>query len=126
MSNAQPRKVLLVEDNPDNRVIMQAILEHAGYAVLLAHDGDASVQVAVDHVPDVILMDVALPGITGWEAATQIKANEGTSTIPIIALTALALPEDRRRAEEVGMDGYLTKPVSLARVLAEVERVLSR
>lgn len=120
----QPVTILLVEDNVDNRIIMKAWLEHAGFQVLLAGDGGASLLVAQAMVPDVILMDVALPGMDGWDAATQLKAHPLTSAIPIIALTALALPEDRRRASEAKVDGYLTKPVALSRVLEEVERVL--
>ncbi len=120
----QPVTILLVEDNVDNRIIMKAWLEHAGFQVLLAGDGGASLMVAQAMVPDVILMDVALPGMDGWDAATQLKAHPLTSAIPIIALTALALPEDRRRASEAKVDGYLTKPVALSRVLEEVERVL--
>jgi CheY-like chemotaxis protein len=120
----QPVTILLVEDNVDNRIIMKAWLEHAGFQVLLAGDGGSSLMVAQAMVPDVILMDVALPGMDGWDAATQLKAHPLTRAIPIIALTALALPEDRRRANEAKVDGYLTKPVALSRVLEEVERVL--
>ena len=116
--------ILLVEDNADNQIIMKAWLEHAGYTVLLAGDGRASLALAQTILPDVILMDVALPGMDGWDAATSIKAHPQTKSIPIIALTALALPDDRRRASEARVDGYLTKPVALSRVLEEVERVL--
>jgi CheY-like chemotaxis protein len=116
--------ILLVEDNVDNRIIMKAWLEHAGYQVLLAGDGGASLTVAQAMLPDIILMDVALPGMDGWDAATHLKAHPTTKSIPIIALTALALPEDRRRASEAKIEGYLTKPVALSRVLEEVERVL--
>jgi CheY-like chemotaxis protein len=124
MSLAGGRTVLLVEDNPDNRVIMRAVLEHAGYVVLVAGDGASGVELASDALPDVILMDVALPGVDGWEAASRIKSNPGTNAIPIIAITALTMSQDHARAGEVGMDGYLAKPVSLARVLSEVQRVL--
>jgi len=116
--------VLLVEDNFDSRIIMQAWLEHAGYRVLLATDGLASLAVALEMLPDVILMDVALPGIDGWDAAARLKAHPQTKSIPIIALTALTLPGDRRRAREAKMDGYLSKPVALSRVVEEVQRVL--
>jgi len=116
--------ILLVEDNIDNRVIMQAWLEHAGYRVLFAHDGLTNISRALDEVPDVILMDVALPGIDGWAAAARLKADPRTESIPIIALTALALPGDRRRVAELKMEGYLVKPVGLARILEEVQRVL--
>lgn len=122
--SAAKRTILLVEDNSDNRVIMRAVLEHAGYVVLLAGDGASGIEVAFEAVPDVILMDVALPGVNGWDAASRIKANPSTSAIPIIAMTALTMSQDYARAEEAGMNGYLAKPVSLARVLSEVERVL--
>jgi CheY-like chemotaxis protein len=116
--------ILLVEDNVDNRIIMKAWLEHAGYRVLLAVDGVASLTMAQAMLPDIILMDVALPGMDGWDAADCLKTHPETQSIPIIALTALALPDDRRRASEARIDGYLTKPVALSRVLEEVERVL--
>jgi CheY-like chemotaxis protein len=124
MSLAAGRTVLLVEDNPDNRVIMRAVLEHEGYVVLLAGDGATGIELASEAVPDVILMDVALPGLNGWDAASRIKANPGTGGIPNIARTALTMTQDHARAEEVGMDGYLAKPVSLARILSEVQRVI--
>jgi CheY-like chemotaxis protein len=125
MSSSGPTAtVLIVEDNDDNRVIMQAWLEHAGYRVLLAKDGITSVSLAREEMPDVILMDVALPGIDGWDATANLKTHPRTQSIPIIALTAFALPDDHRRAAEVRMDGYLTKPVALSRVLEEVQRVL--
>jgi two-component system cell cycle response regulator DivK len=123
-TSARSATVLLVEDNVDNRVIMRAWLEHAGFRVVMAGDGVASIVMARDELPDVILMDVALPGMDGWEAAARIKRNPRTQAIPIIALTALALPEDRRRANELKVDGYLTKPVALSLVLDEVRRVL--
>lgn len=115
--------ILLVEDNVDNQIIMTAWLEHAGYRVLLAGDGAAGLTVAQAMLPDIILMDVALPGMDGWDTAMRLKAHPITKSIPIIALTALALPDDLRRAREAKIDGYLTKPVGLSRVLDELERV---
>ena len=94
------------------------------FDVLLAVDGVASLTMAQAMLPDIILMDVALPGMDGWDAAECLKTHPETQSIPIIALTALALPDDRRRASEARIDGYLTKPVALSRVLEEVERVL--
>jgi two-component system cell cycle response regulator DivK len=116
--------VLVVEDNGDNRIIMQAWLEHAGYRVLLANDGARGVATARMNRPDVILMDVALPVMDGWAAVQAIKADATTTAIPIIALTALALPEDQQRARDVGVSAYLAKPASLSRVLEEVQRAL--
>jgi len=124
--NADERAVtiLLVEDNVDSRVIMQAWLEHAGYRVLLATDGFAGLALARETRPDVILMDVAMPGMDGWDAAARLKSHPRTKSIPIIALTALALPDDRHRARDAKFDGYLAKPVALSRVVEEVQRVL--
>jgi CheY-like chemotaxis protein len=118
--------ILVVEDNKDNQVIMKAWLEHASYRVLLADTGHAGVAVAQKEIPDAILMDVALPGMDGWDAAAAIRSHPTTRAIPIIALTALALPEGRERATVAGVDGYLTKPATLLRVLEELERVLGR
>jgi CheY-like chemotaxis protein len=116
--------VLIIEDNEDNCVIMSAWLEHAGYQVVLAHDGIVGVAVGRSIIPTVILMDVALPGIDGWTAARELRDDPATKNIPIIALTAMTLPQDMERAREVGVAAYLAKPVSLARVLESVQGVL--
>jgi two-component system cell cycle response regulator DivK len=116
--------VLVVEDNSDSRIIMQAWLEHAGYRVLLADDGAEAVAAARGKRPAVILMDLDLPVMDGCAAASAIKADATTAAIPIIALTALALPEDEQRARRLGVNAYLAKPASLSRVLQEMERVL--
>jgi CheY-like chemotaxis protein len=125
MSEETPT-VLVVEDNDDSRIILRAWLEHAGYRVLLAEDGVTGVSLARTEHPDVILMDVAMPRMDGWAAAKEIRSDAVTHYIPIIALTALALPEDKRRAAEVAIDGHLIKPASLERVRDEVVRVLRR
>jgi two-component system cell cycle response regulator DivK len=117
--------VLVVEDNSDSRIIMQAWLEHAGYRVLLADDGAAAVAAARARRPAVILMDLDLPVMDGGAAASAIKADATTAAIPIIALTALALPEDEQRARGVGVSAYLANPASLSRVLQEVARALA-
>jgi two-component system cell cycle response regulator DivK len=122
--NGSAATILVVEDNVDNQIIMKAWLEHAGYEVLMASDGVKSLSVAQAMLPDIILMDVALPRLDGWDAAERLKAHPSTKSIPIIALTALAPPDDRLRAKAVNIDGYLTKPVALSRVLEEVERLL--
>jgi len=116
--------ILVVEDNSDSRIIMQAWLEHAGYRVLLADDGVHGLATARAKHPRVILMDLDLPIMDGWAAARAIKADPATAGIPIIALTALALPEDEERARGLGVTAYLAKPASLSRVLEEVERAL--
>ena len=116
--------ILLIEDHEDNRNIYRTILEHFGFRVLLASDGREGVSLAREGQPDLILMDISIPHIDGWEATKILKADPATSHIPIIALTAHALPEDRARAEAVGCDGYLTKPVEPRRVIEEVNRFL--
>jgi CheY-like chemotaxis protein len=104
---------------------MSAWLEHAGYRVFLARDGLEGIALARAIGPSVILMDVALPKIDGWEAARVLRASPDTKDIPIIALTAMALHEDGRRARDAGVAIYLSKPVSLSRVLESVRSVVS-
>lgn len=118
------RKILLVEDNEDNRIIYRLTLIHFGYEVTEAADGETGIRLATGILPDLILMDVSIPGIDGWEATQILKADPRTAHIPIVALTAHALARDRERAQEVGCDGYLTKPVEPRRVLQEIERLL--
>lgn len=116
--------ILLVEDNEDNRIVYRTVLEHYGYTVLDAADGEAGVRIARERKPDLILMDVSIPLLDGWEATRLLKADQSTRHIRIIALTAHALAADRARAEEVGCDGYLAKPVEPRRVVEEVRKLL--
>jgi two-component system, cell cycle response regulator DivK len=118
------RTILLVEDNADNRSIYRIILEHAGYQVVEALDGEAGVEMARQMMPDLILMDISIPKLDGWEATRILKADEVTRKIPIIALTAHALPKDRERSMEVGCDGYLSKPIAPREVVVQIERFL--
>ena len=118
------RTILLVEDHEDNRIVYRTILEHYGYTVLLAGDGAEGVRLAREARPDLVLMDVSIPVMDGWEATSVLKADPATAAIPVIALTAHALAADRARAEEVGCDGYLAKPVEPRVVLEEVRRFL--
>lgn len=120
------RTILLVEDHEDTRIVYRTVLEHFGYRVLEALDGGGGIRHARDSRPDLILMDISIPEIDGWEATRILKADPSTASIPIIALTAHALASDRARAEEVGCDAYLAKPVEPRRVVAEVERLLGR
>lgn len=122
----QPKTVLLVEDNEDNLIVYRTILDHVGYRVIEARDGEEGVSRARRDRPDLILMDVSLPKIDGWEATRRIKADDETSAIPVIAVTAHALDDDRQKALEVGCDGYLAKPVAPRRVVEEVERFIGR
>lgn len=118
--------ILLVEDNEDNRIVYSTILEHAGHRVIEATDGEAGVALARSERPDLILMDVSIPLLDGWEATRILKADPETRHIPIVALTAHALEEDRAKAREVGCDGYIAKPAEPRVVLAQVEEYLAR
>ncbi len=124
MSDLPKKKVLLVEDNEDNLVVYRTILEHVGYQVVEARDGEEGVSRAHSEQPDIILMDISIPKMDGWEATVRLKGHDDTSRIPIIALTAHALEEDRAKAMRAGCDGYLAKPVEPRRVVQEVEKFI--
>jgi CheY-like chemotaxis protein len=124
--NARDRTVLIVEDNEDNRIVYSTILRHHGFRVSEALDGEEGIAKARRELPDIILMDISIPLIDGWEVTQTLKRDAATSHIPVIALTAHAMPGDRERAMEVGCDGYLAKPCEPRAVLAEVNRLLSR
>jgi CheY-like chemotaxis protein len=123
---SSPLRILLVEDNDDNLSVYRAILEYAGHQVLEARDGEAGVHRARADLPDLILMDISIPRIDGYEATRILKADANTRHIPIIALTAHAMDEDRERAREAGCDGFLAKPVEPRRVVREIERYFGR
>jgi CheY-like chemotaxis protein len=118
--------VLLVEDNDDNLRIYSTILTYSGYRVLEATDGEAGLASARDNRPDLILMDVSIPKIDGWELTKILKADPATASIPVVALTAHALASDRERADAIGFDGYIAKPAEPRLVLAEVQRRLGK
>jgi CheY-like chemotaxis protein len=120
----QGKTVLLVEDDADNQAIYSVILKHHGYAVLQARDGELGVRMARDHRPDLILMDLTMPLIDGLQATRILKADPSTMRIPIVALTAHGLPEDRQAAHDAGCISFLAKPVEPRRVAAEVGRIL--
>lgn len=124
MNDEAKKRVLLVEDNEDNLVVYRTILEHVGYEVIEARDGEEGVSRAHSEQPDVILMDISIPKMDGWEATVRLKNDSDTSAIPIIALTAHALEEDRAKAMRAGCDGYLAKPVEPRRVVQEVEKFI--
>jgi CheY-like chemotaxis protein len=117
-------KILLVEDNEMNRDMLSRRLTRRGFAVLIAEDGRKAVDMAVSEKPDLILMDISLPVMDGWEATRRVKGNAETAAIPIIALTAHALVEDRDKALEAGCDDFDTKPIELPRLLAKIEALL--
>jgi two-component system, cell cycle response regulator DivK len=118
------KRILLVEDHEDNRNIYRTILEHFGYEVVVAMDGQSGIRLAREEQPDLILMDLSIPVVDGWEATRVLKGDENTRGIPVIALSAHALDEDRERALQAGCDGYLAKPVEPRKVLEEVARFL--
>jgi two-component system cell cycle response regulator DivK len=118
-------KILLVEDNDMNRDMLSRRLVRNGYEVCLAMDGQQGADMALSERPDLILMDMSLPVIDGWEATRRIKANDATRGIPVIALTAHAMAGDRDRAMQVGCEDYDTKPVELSRLLGKIEALLA-
>ena len=119
-------KILLVEDNEMNRDMLSRRLERKGYSVVIAVDGQQGVDMAHAETPELILMDMSLPVIDGWEATRRLKADEGTKAIPIIALTAHAMSGDREKALEAGADEYDTKPVELPRLLGKIQALLEK
>jgi CheY-like chemotaxis protein len=117
-------KILLVEDNELNRDMLSRRLMRKGYEVVLAGDGAEGVAAATAGRPDLVLMDMSLPVLDGWEATRRLKAAPETRSIPVIALTAHALSSDREKALEAGCDDYDTKPIELPRLLEKIERLL--
>jgi CheY-like chemotaxis protein len=116
--------ILIVEDNEMNRDMLSRRLKRRGYEVLVADDGEMGIVLARTHVPDLILMDMSLPLIDGWEATRRLKADEKLKHIPVIALTAHAMASDREKALEAGVDDYDTKPIDLTRLLAKIVTLL--
>lgn len=117
------KRILIVEDNELNLDMLQRRLDRLGYEIIVAVDGASGIRSATESHPDIILMDMSLPGVDGWEATRRLKNNEATKGIPIIGLSAHAMSEDRTRAFEVGCDDYETKPVHLNRLLAKIEKL---
>jgi CheY-like chemotaxis protein len=119
-------KILLVEDNEMNRDMLSRRLQRKGFGVIMAEDGAQGVAMAASELPDLILLDMSLPVIDGWEVARLIKAGAATRHIPIVALTAHAMSGDREKALRAGCDEYDTKPVEFTRLLAKIEAVLAQ
>jgi CheY-like chemotaxis protein len=119
-------KILLVEDNEMNRDMLSRRLQRRGHEVLIALDGVQGVELAQSQNPDLILMDMSLPILDGWQATQQLKAAPETNTIPIIALTAHAMAGDREKCLEVGCDDYDTKPVEFSRLLGKIQALLEK
>ena len=117
-------KILLVEDNEMNRDMLSRRLERRGYEVVVAVDGEEGVARARAELPDLVLMDMSLPVLDGWEATRQLKAAPETKSIPVVALTAHAMAGDREKALEAGCDDFDTKPIDLPRLLGKIESLL--
>jgi CheY-like chemotaxis protein len=119
------KKILLVEDNEMNRDMLSRRLERNGFTVAVAVDGAEAIERALADPPDLVLMDLSLPVVDGWEATRRLKDDTRTRAIPVIALTAHAMESDRTRAREAGCDDFDTKPVELARLLEKIARLLT-
>ena len=119
-------KILLVEDNEMNRDMLSRRLARKGYEVAIAIDGQQGIEMARSETPDLILMDMSLPVVDGWEATRQLKSAPETQSIPVIALTAHAMAGDREKAVEAGCNDYDIKPIELPRLLEKIEALLSR
>ena len=119
-------KILLVEDNEDNRDMLARRLQRKGYTVVVAVDGLQGVEMAAGEQPDLVLMDMSLPVLDGWEATRRLKAAPGSQSVPVIALTAHAMTGDREKAIAAGCDDYDIKPIEMDRLLAKIEALLGR
>ena len=119
-------KILLVEDNEVNRDMLSRRLEKRGYQMVVAVDGKQCVALAQSELPDLILMDMSLPEIDGWEATRQVKASDATRHIPVLALTAHAMAGDREKCLAAGCNEYETKPIQLPRLLEKIEALLGK
>jgi len=121
-----PKRILIVEDNELNLKLLKDILEFQGYTIIFTALGATALDLAREHVPDLILLDIRLPDISGIEAARRLKADEQARAIPIIAVTAFAMPGDRATILDSGCDDYISKPFNLLEILALVERYTSK
>jgi two-component system cell cycle response regulator DivK len=120
------KRILMVEDTEDNRQIIRDLMESVGYDLIEAEDGAAGVAMAIEHRPDLILMDIQLPVMDGYEACRRIKADPELRHIPIIAVTSYALSGDETKTKAAGCDGYLAKPFSPRQLLAKMNEFLER
>jgi CheY-like chemotaxis protein len=119
-------KILLIEDNELNRDMLSRRLQKRGYEIVMAVDGETGVAMAHSEAPELILMDMSLPGIDGWEATRLLKSSPATQHIPIMALTAHAMPSDRDKALAAGCDDFDTKPIELPRLLQKIATLLNQ
>ena len=118
-------RILLIEDNPQNRYLARFLLGRQGYQVVIAESGPAGLQLAVEHSPDLILLDIQLPGMDGHAVARTLKSDPSLQAIPIVAVTSYAMVGDREKCLESGAEGYIEKPINPDTFVAEVERFLA-
>lgn len=121
MTTTTPKVILVVEDHPQNLELVTDLLESAGYRVLTATSAEEGLLLASADTPDLILMDIRLPGLDGLKATQILKEDSATRAIPVVALTAYAMPEDRQRIRDAGCEGYLTKPLQIPLLLEQVD-----
>lgn len=117
-------KILVVEDDEDNRILLTRILEAQGYSVCEAGDGGEAIRIVSEEVPDLVLMDMGLPSVSGFEATRRIKEDPDFRKIPIVALTAFAMEHDRQKVMDAGCDGYITKPYDIFDLLERIKEYL--
>ena len=120
------KKILVVEDNPENREIVSVVLRHRGYDVLEAEDAETALALVDVHRPDLVLMDISLPRMDGYEATARLRERPHAASVPVIAVSAHAFLQEGRAPWEVGFDSYLSKPVAPSRIVEEVDRFLGR
>lgn len=118
--------ILVIEDDPDNQNLVRLLLEQGGHTILGANDGRKGWELALQHIPDIILLDLTIPAIDGWQLAAELKGNERTKQIPVVALSAHSLPADRNRARQAGCDGFIAKPLDVPNFLLTVQGFLKK
>lgn len=118
------RTILVIEDNPLNLKLVRDVLQHAGFTVVSAATGEEGVIIATEQPPDLVLMDLQLPGITGTEALRRLRSHPSSRGVPVVAVTAFAMRKDRKLAKDAGFDGFVEKPISTRALPAQVERFL--
>jgi two-component system, cell cycle response regulator DivK len=121
-----PRRILVVEDNPLNLKLVRDVLEVAGYDVIEAKSGEEGLRMAQENPPDLVLMDLQLPGIDGTETLRRLRNGTLGADVPVVAVTALAMAEDKERAASAGFDGYVEKPISVRALPGQIEAFLAR
>ena len=119
-------KILYIEDNPDNRMLVRRVLQVEGYTVIEALDGPTGIRLATEQIPDLILMDINLPDVDGYEITARIKQLPGLARVPVIALTANVMRGDREKTLAAGCDGYIQKPIDIDQLSAQIEHFLKR